>query len=1362
MSNISSWTELNAARNQPFTSFTLIADLKITDLDYDGIGNAWTPLCYDYQATFDGAGHYIEGLSAPLFSSLYMGGTVTKLGMKNVNITNGLGSIANGLMYTSIDNCWVSGSVSGGGTVGGLIGGCYYAGITNCYSSATINGSGASGGIVGDGYQTTGCFSTGTVNGSPAGGLAGNLSVEGGCGWVTTQCSDAIGSYQGGGPASVAYSEATSAPYYYSSHPVYGGWDFTNTWHTNTGALPTLRAIGTTPTTPVLSISSSRSGSISLSWTASVTLGGEIIGYKIERAIPGGSYASLVANTGNTNLTYTDSTAVPGSDYNYRVSGLSYGSPSTVSNVVRGVSSSAALFYLADGVETPLGSYHYWGDPSTNGSYRIHNASGVIQLQERTADLWIDTTWSEVDPEASGLVPYIGAMGNVDLGTHELFATKLGVGTTSPTVPLHIHRTSADYIGPCMLFDGKSIVGTGTTDGKGFGLYLSYNLSGNRQFVFGDTETGQGVRFINNYLDGFNVNGTILDLNLGGTITVKADTSGVGIGTSSPGAKLGISATGDVDPILSIVSTSTAHGYPKMFEVVCNDNSSDPSFTFKRATASNGNFNFGIHGGGAASYLTITSALSSNQLVLAGGGAVLIGTTTDDTISKFQVAGKSTLTSSADDTPLALTSSYNAGDGGACRLELKNASNNILSFGMHNGTGDPFAFFWNQTEDLGKIKYYGQVGKGSNLYAGKGIFLGNTDTAVYSSVLNPTANLYVAESMEIVSGAFSQPTITFTSGYTAEPTAIFTGVPFYVYSNTSGSVSFQLQGTGPDNYFRSWGSALHFQAKDGSLQYPICLNEDGGNVLIGTVTDDTVNKLQVNGSAVASLGLTAGINTSIDVSGTPFYKPGTSFVGPVAQPSWFGNGFLFTNTSSGSKAFSFVMNNDWGYWGFLDPTDSSAYNNMLFDGASGNIYLNPTKGSTLIGAGVDNTYGMLQIDNPSAKSAIIINGGAGFFGGPSSFTSTVDISNNGQNNNALAVHGEVLFGSGTFTDPRPGEAWDLKMGGSGAGAIATLGNISTQGDFLINSAPIGVSHWSNDANYISTGNNASLTTLALTQTTGTPPLTVTSVTRVANLNADMVDGKHYTDMNPMTALGDIIYGGASGVPTRLAIGSANTVLHGGSTPAYSAIVEADITLAANTTNNATAARHGFCPTLGGTSALYLNGAGNWSTPTGTNTNGYSLTNFTGQTSVTVTHNFGTFPIVQVVENSGTDHDVFTPYTIKHTSVNSFTVTFSTATDGHVMASVGSPQPQAITTVSDNYTVLLTDRIIICTVGGKTITLPTTVGHSGFEVIVDNASTGDITVAPNTGSQTIQGETSQIVPPNSAMNIYTNASVWRIY
>lgn len=50
--------------------------------------------------------------------------------------------------------------------------------------------------------------------------------------------------------------------------------------------------------------------------------------------------------------------------------------------------------------------------------------------------------------------------------------------------------------------------------------------------------------------------------------------------------------------------------------------------------------------------------------------------------------------------------------------------------------------------------------------------------------------------------------------------------------------------------------------------------------------------------------------------------------------------------------------------------------------------------------------------------------------------------------------------------------------------------------------------------------------------------------------------------NPMTTAGDIIYGGASGTPTRLAAGAANTVLRAGATPSYALIANANVDAAA--------------------------------------------------------------------------------------------------------------------------------------------------------------------------------------------------------
>lgn len=61
---------------------------------------------------------------------------------------------------------------------------------------------------------------------------------------------------------------------------------------------------------------------------------------------------------------------------------------------------------------------------------------------------------------------------------------------------------------------------------------------------------------------------------------------------------------------------------------------------------------------------------------------------------------------------------------------------------------------------------------------------------------------------------------------------------------------------------------------------------------------------------------------------------------------------------------------------------------------------------------------------------------------------------------------------------------------------------------------------------------------------------------------------------------------------------------------------------------------------------------------------HTSTPFTLQTSVNVTHNFGAYPIVQVMNESG---DLITPQGIKHNTINDFTVTFGIASSGTIVS-----------------------------------------------------------------------------------------------
>ena len=159
------------------------SDINITlDTDIDLTGKDWTPIGTDngnsYKGTFDGGGHTITGLTfttndkyAGLFGWLNRAGTVKNVVMEGVQITSNQiygGSIGGvvGYSWGTIENCSVSGSVSGTVYVGGVVGAQIDGSITGCSSSATVKGMVDVGGVAGQtngGATLTACYATGNV-----------------------------------------------------------------------------------------------------------------------------------------------------------------------------------------------------------------------------------------------------------------------------------------------------------------------------------------------------------------------------------------------------------------------------------------------------------------------------------------------------------------------------------------------------------------------------------------------------------------------------------------------------------------------------------------------------------------------------------------------------------------------------------------------------------------------------------------------------------------------------------------------------------------------------------------------------------------------------------------------------------------------------------------------------------------------------------------------------------------------------------------------------------------------------------------------------------------------------------------------
>lgn len=184
------------------------SDINITlDTDIDLTGKNWTPIgtsfSNKYTGTFDGGGHTIKGLTVTtndqfvgLFGSIGYAGTVKNVMMEDVQITSNRSSgFAGGVAGYSdgtIENCSVSGSVSGTVYVGGVVGAQWNGSITGCSSSATVKGTVYVGGVAGQtngGATLTACYATGNViieiapkKNISGGGLVGMNGGKGGKG----------------------------------------------------------------------------------------------------------------------------------------------------------------------------------------------------------------------------------------------------------------------------------------------------------------------------------------------------------------------------------------------------------------------------------------------------------------------------------------------------------------------------------------------------------------------------------------------------------------------------------------------------------------------------------------------------------------------------------------------------------------------------------------------------------------------------------------------------------------------------------------------------------------------------------------------------------------------------------------------------------------------------------------------------------------------------------------------------------------------------------------------------------------------------------------------------------------------------
>ena len=158
---------------------------------------------------------------------------------------------------------------------------------------------------------------------------------------------------------------SSSSSYYYKVRAVNnaGSGSFTTVLSYNTGQLPNA------PTNLSLTVTGSTYTAIKLQWNAPASVEYPVIAYKVERAVNGGNWETIVQNSGNALTTMTNSGLSQGSTYSYRVYAINTFGLSPASNTATLKLSSTSVTITGDAL---LGN-----TVSVTGSVTANNAQGL-------------------------------------------------------------------------------------------------------------------------------------------------------------------------------------------------------------------------------------------------------------------------------------------------------------------------------------------------------------------------------------------------------------------------------------------------------------------------------------------------------------------------------------------------------------------------------------------------------------------------------------------------------------------------------------------------------------------------------------------------------------------------------------------------------------------------------------------------------------------------------------------------------------------------------------------------------------------------------------------------------------------------
>ncbi len=184
ISSFNDWLELTNTSSDWDCHFIMTADIDLENHMVNCVGTISIP----FSGAFHGQGHVLSNIrifepylsNVGLFGYISHGGIIRELGLENIDIIGGsvVGGLAGSIHWTTIQNCYVKGTVQGGSSVGGLVGSIGYdSSISCCYAQVDVTGTEEVGGLAGGNRSGSGIdksYCTGRVTGQAStGGLTG-------------------------------------------------------------------------------------------------------------------------------------------------------------------------------------------------------------------------------------------------------------------------------------------------------------------------------------------------------------------------------------------------------------------------------------------------------------------------------------------------------------------------------------------------------------------------------------------------------------------------------------------------------------------------------------------------------------------------------------------------------------------------------------------------------------------------------------------------------------------------------------------------------------------------------------------------------------------------------------------------------------------------------------------------------------------------------------------------------------------------------------------------------------------------------------------------------------------------------------